>query len=69
MANSSIIDDDAVTVSAPPIVPPSDKRPKSVPVQLTRRPDTVSVALMMWYNKPRTISLMKEMTDLFLCVN
>ncbi|VDI28294.1 kinesin family member 4/21/27 [Mytilus galloprovincialis] len=42
MANSSIIDDDAVTVSAPPIVPPSDKRPKSVPVQLTRRPDTAS---------------------------
>ncbi|XP_076114005.1 kinesin-like protein KIF27 isoform X2 [Mytilus galloprovincialis] len=42
MANSSIIDDDAVTVSAPPIVPHSDKRPKSVPVQLTRRPDTAS---------------------------
>ncbi|XP_052067157.1 kinesin-like protein KIF27 isoform X4 [Mytilus californianus] len=42
MANSSLIDDEAVTVSAPPIVPPSDKRPKSVPVQLTRRPDTAN---------------------------
>lgn len=42
MTKSSLIDDEAVTVSAPPIVPPSERRPKSVPVQLTRRPDTVS---------------------------
>ena len=41
LAHSSVVDEDAVTVSAPPIVPASERRPKSVPVQLTRRPDSV----------------------------
>jgi len=43
LAQSSV-EDDAVTLSAPPIVPPVERRPKYVPVQLTRRPESVSYA-------------------------